>query len=261
MRRLISCLVWALVVSGCVQRSTEGKIPVAYHHIFLGLEYDIAVDKLRRSGATEFVSGYRKASTKRNFVYGWYTLANGMTLAIEGSSKDESRTAVIDSLAVCNSTTLFCSKGETWYEISEIKFDRDYVELRGLQGSFIHIGMSSEGLEDSSKRLVISSQMLKRLPQGGDWLRLGVSSEVELLIQIENGRVSRLVFDAGAPADPPQIPEHIRQAARRFLIECQLLNLDQPLKTGWSGALMDEQQWDPSNPDKSRLSNKSGHRR
>jgi len=263
----VAGLIFPLV--GCTPENPpdgEGKPAARPLKVAVGGNYDDAESSIKASGGEPFLCSYSYSlDPQRPFLtYSWHTLPNGMSVQLI-ADKDKPRDPLrITRIAICNSTMLFCCKGETWYSVKEVKLHGQQVELKDLaigtlwEGErpeeqdkrliFVHKGMRSEHfsralLSAGIKELPLADEKRAELPSQGHWRRYDLGEARELLVQLvdEDGEPPRIaVFVVEATTEQRQATP-----GKRTRVECELLNLHQPLRVGWSWAFGEKWSWKP----------------
>jgi len=125
----------------------------------VGMVYDEAIRMLEAEDAAIFNCGYSfiiQEGKESHEEHSWYTLPTGLSVVITGDKENKSVQLKVVKLEVCNSSMLFCCKGESWYPVEVLKLGRESILFQGFKGAIIHKGMR---LEDALR--VIAQVKLK----------------------------------------------------------------------------------------------------
>ena len=161
---------------------------------------------------------------------------------------------LVTHLAVCNSTALFCCKGESWFALDEIAASLEKTVViggfHGVEGkrNFLHVGMGMEEVIEILAAAGIAKESLSeqihgklRNPESWHQYRLGSG---DLLVEFASGdagvpNVRQMVISGNKPASGAN-------AAEEFWIESEVIDLHKPLKEGWYWAFSQRYAWNPS---------------
>lgn len=229
-----------------------------------GMPYETALQIVQESGAEEFACGYKIARVvpfgeefpefpKTEYI--WFTLPNGMSIHLYGS-QERAEPLILTNLKVCNSTSLFCCKGETWYVLDKLSWNKERVVPTWTkkpdqpEQKFIHLGMS---ISDAEKVLLTLNRKSKPLP--GEirnelekpelWKSYPLKNN-QLLICVENKHLSRIVISAIKPSEESTKKEKV-------WIALEMVDLQVPLKDSWFWAFHEEWDWKPGNKNEKEL--------
>ena len=270
---VIACLAGAAVAVWALWRTDSLRLEA-------GTPYSSAMAALRRSGASEFACSYRyffpPDKPRPFFRYAWYTLRNGMSIEVNGDRKTNGEQLRLTSIEVCNSTILFCCKGETWYKLQAAGIDGERSVLTGLvrrsqddgdaeedQCSFIYKGMSTPDAEAAleavgAREARLADELKNTLADRDNWRQYGLG-----------GR--HILLHCGTPdGDAPVLREIVvsaqkpasgGSAAADYWIEFEVLDLQRPLGERWHCAFDDKCAWRPGGQHSRDWLRRSGQRR
>jgi len=242
--------------------------PTKAIHLRVGMKYADALNQLKDVGAKPFECSYRYGHSPDApapyFTYAWFTLPSGMSIEIHGDKKQKNDELLTTSLRVCNSTMLFCCKGEIWYAVESIRLLDDAPSLgkptvwvdaeEKVHDVTAHLfkGMpfteAQKMLEKAGvKPLPSDEAWLGQMPEGGKWLRYAIKSynddcEIILNFGSEKPRADAVIRTMLIEATKPQEIDH-KEA--RYKVECEFLDLREPLKKGWYWAFGESWSWKP----------------
>ena len=251
----------------------------------LGMKHADALIQLKGVGAKPFECSYRYfhlsgAPPAPYFTYTWFTLPTGMSIEIHGDKKQQNDDLLVKSLRVCNSTMLFCCKGETWYHVDSISLLDEEPGLgkptAWVDGgkkahdvtAYLFKGMpftdAQKMLEKAGvKPLPSDDAWLGQMPEGGRWMRYAIkchNDDCKIIINIgsANPRADNVIRTLLIEAAKPQEDDH-KEA--RYKVECEFLDLKEPLKKGWSRAFGESWSWKPKENGQADNLKASGQRR
>ncbi len=239
---LVGLVAGCVIISGCRARKPAGRKYKQTLDLEVGMSYDEAMSRLEEVGAKNFLCSYemdidmKKPMSWSGSIY--KILPNGMSLHIVGRKQAEGEELKVTSISVCNSSSLFCCKGESWYGVSGIHLDRDKVRFAGLKGNYIIKNMPA-----ADARTAIKRAGLKKLNAAGDWERYALAgSGGRVLVMICEGdgadeTIATILVEAAKPREPD----------KTYKIECEMLNLAEPLRDDALWAFGDRWSWRPRN--------------
>lgn len=237
----------------------------------LGMEYQEALSQLKNAGAHPFRCSYKYGTPaggpRPYFVYGWFTLPNGMSISIHGDKEVKNRERQVTDLSICNSTMLFCCKGETWYTVKSVSSTNGmtvvgspsiWIEaenksreiapflIKGMVFSECEKILKTAGL----KHLPVDDAWLVEMPKEGKWERYSMKcgdGEYELILNFHNEshlattKLKLMIVEATKPKKDGN-------EAVRYRIECEFLDLKEPLEKNWYWAFEQPWAWKPGDP-------------
>ncbi len=268
---LVFVLLLAAGVCGCTQKPAHqetGETENNPNVLKVGMIYQAAIEQLGKAGAEVFVCSYGMGMqfdpNKPSYTtWGWYTLPDGLSVWIIGDKENKSDALKITGLKLCNSTMLFCCKGESWYRVDSINLANGKSIISGLKGNKIHKGMEAHMAAAVIKRANLTqldgdANWLCQFPERGRWLRYALPEKMELILNIEQegeGEFVRLILvEATVPAEQDE-PEKMCK------VECELLDLDKPLREDWCWAFGEGWEWKPGEEDRHSKTAKRGQAR
>lgn len=278
--KTIAFLVLALLISP-VLKAVESSKAI---HLRLGMKYADALNQLKDVGAKPFECSYRYGHAQDApapyFTYSWFTLPSGMSVEIHGDKKQKSDDLLTTSLRVCNSTMLFCCKGEIWYDVDSIRLldgkpclGKPTVWVAGEEKSrevatHLFKGMTfaeaRKMLEKAGvKPLPSGNSWLAQMPEGGKWMRYATkcrNDDCEIIINFgsEDSRPDNVIRTLLIEAAKPQ--ENDRKMSKNK-IECEFLDLKEPLREEWYWAFGEDWSWNPKGNREEEALKAAGQRR
>jgi hypothetical protein len=210
-----------------------------------------------------------------------WTLSNGLSIGLRIDRLQEKDPLRVTSLSIANSTALFSCKGESWYPVQEVELYKNntcrlvcLAEQQGPPNSdsrqrpapvYLWKGMSGDAalkaLDASKlKPLPMDSDWKKQYPKSGRWLRYSLDGHTALAVNL----------DSESERTPPSVRWIIIEAARSkdgektsatYRVECELVDLRNPLRPDWDWAFGAAWSWDPNDPDRMQRLKETGQRR
>lgn len=244
----------------------------------LGMAHADALRQLKDVGAKPFPCSYKFGSgsspdqPRPYFEYGWFTLPNGMSVEIHSDKNGENDERLVTSLQVCNSTMLFSCKGEIWYSVKSINLadevttvDSPSVWMESEEKSREVTALLAKGMPFSKSRKILEAAGLKplpvddtwlgQMPKGGKWERYSMKSrdeDCELILHFEeenpgpDTKLKLMLVEATKPKEKDN-------EAVRYKIECEFLDLKEPLRKEWHWAFGESWAWKPGEKEDSVL--------
>jgi hypothetical protein len=227
-----------------------------------GIRYADALASLKRAGAEPFWCGYM---LEIEGPYSWFTLPSGLSVELCGDKGALDRPALVTTLAVCNSSMLFCCKGETWYQVDSVSlvtnsFVVDHPLARGSNWKddalrsvehYVYKGMYFSNVTNAlvaagATALPVTEAWLAQMPRTGEWhrYRLNKHPDLELILNFgfetspPDQTLRLMLIEATKPKD-----QHSDSA--RYKVECELVDLADPLEKNWHWAFHDVLAWKP----------------
>ncbi len=245
----------------------------------VGMSHADALASLERVGkpfACSYLYGSLSGKPLTYFTYKWFTLPNGMSIEIHGDKQTEDQELLVTHLALCNSTMLFCCKGETWYSVDSVSVTAETPSLQNprpargassAEGPFLLKGMPVTNVTQllhavGAKSLTASQSWLAKMPKTGRWKRytLKGNRDMELILNYGaeeaslNGKLQLILIEATAP-------KRADARSTRYTIECEMLDLSAPLTKEWHWAFGPAWSWKPEEEGTKSLMKSAGQRR
>jgi hypothetical protein len=229
--------------------------------VSVGMTHDQAIAALQQVRAVPFSCTYEIKHPSPSFKAEWFTLPDGLTVQLFSDKKDNALSITVTDVAICNSTLLFCCTGETWYHLQTLRLpaaERTLDEPKTWSyessmerpvGAYLWQGMSESAaqamLSRATLKLLTDAPGLTDLPPGR-WLRYGLRSlddniEIALNFDGQAGREGtlRLILVSAIRRQTGESP------AKRVRIECQFVDLGEPLAKLWYRLFDDPWTWKP----------------
>ncbi|MCX6921744.1 MAG: hypothetical protein NT154_00770 [Verrucomicrobia bacterium] len=199
-----------------------------------------------------------------------------MSVEIHGDKQSKDQELLVTYLAICNSTMLFCCKGETWYKVDSVSLLVDTPSIQNPRvadadsppvGPYLLKGMSVTNVMQAlaavgARQLPVSGAWLAEMPRIGRWQRYVLEGhrDVELILNYGNTEAPsrdalRLIL---VEATTPKGQDGL---AVRYKVECEMLDLNAPLKNRWHWAFGSAWAWKPGQADRTGRMKSAGQRR
>ena len=271
--------------------ATLGTMTVA-----VGMRFDRAVAAIVKAGGWEFACGYRydfgAGSSGPRPVYGWYTLPNGMSLGLLAEGQGAGKGRALTTLEVCDSTALFCCKGEQWFRLKRIELTGQRAVLHGLavrphgrgesfmrrevgvrytdaekkaEPVFLYKGMTTGEADAAIKRagcrrLAIEGPLRSKLPERGEWSRYALPANTQLLMNVGVDKHTKKRLVNILVVEAPRDELDVKQGTRPQL-DFEVADLRVPISPNWQWAFLDRFLWEPGNRRRLERAKRAGQRR
>jgi hypothetical protein len=264
--------------------------------VALGMPYEAAVTAIKEAGGWEFPCGYRflfrAGSTAPRPVYGWYTLPNGMSLSLFAEGEGGGKGHPITRLDICDSTALFCCKGEQWFALERIELTGRRAVLQGLaavahrrgesrsrthagvrytaaekqaDAIFLHKGMTEAGARAAIKKagvrsLAMDEPLRTRLPDRGVWSRYALPGKTQLLMNVQASQDAERKLVSVLVVEAPGDELDVKRRTRHWL-DFEVVDLRVPIRPDWHVSFWDRFLWRPGGRDRLEQAKRAGQRR
>jgi hypothetical protein len=199
-----------------------------------------------------------------------------MSVEIHGDKQRKDQELLVTYLAVCNSTMLFCCKGETWYNVDSVSLLADTPSIQNPRaaagdsppvGPYLLKGMPGTNVMQvldavGAKQLPVSEAWLAGMPRTGRWERCVLEGhrDMELILNYGDeeaplGHGLRLILVEVTR------PKGKDGQAVRYKVECEMLDLSAPLREDWHWAFGPAWSWKPGEADLTGRMKSAGQRR
>ena len=191
-----------------------------------------------------------------NHIFRWVQLDNNMSIEILGESKTASGEIRIVQIRICNSTALFKQDCESWYHVQSIHYSNYGVRLWGIDVEYSYFNiykglklkdalttlklakireskLSSEEIQNFRQKIQAPKNQVKKSSELS-FRKFRFKQNIDLIIayqQILDGSyetITNIILDA-------TVPELTDQETKTIELECEFLDLVNPLRTDWFG--------------------------